>query len=262
MRKVKRHKNFELSLELRDSSFVRPPRDGQRHWLLNKMMTEFANDLSELNSVAGNFVPGADTGLELDREAAELADSEIMEDWQIPLMAAMVGEVAEQGNSILEIGFGRGVAAQMIQERQVGRHVIIECNPGVLSRCSEWAQQHADREIEIVAGRWEDTLESLGQFDGIFFHTYPLSEDEVVDRVHQSSTFAEHFFDSAIQHLVEGGRFTYMTSERNSLSRAHQRALLSRFSRVSMRLVDGLKPPPDTRDAIWWGQTVVVAAEK
>lgn len=260
MRKVKRHKNFELTLELRDSSFIRPPRDGQRHRLLNSMMTEFASDLRELNSVAGSFVPGAETGLDLDREAAELVESEIMEDWQIPLMAAMVEEVAQPGKSILEIGFGRGVASEMIQERRVGRHVIIECNPSVLSRCSQWAKEHADQTIEIVPGRWEDTLANLGQFDGIFFHTYPLSEDEVLDRVHQAATFAEHFFDSAVQHLVEGGRFTYMTSERNSLSRAHQRALLSRFSRVGMRLVDGLNPPRDTRDAIWWGETVVVTA--
>ncbi|NIP94473.1 MAG: class I SAM-dependent methyltransferase, partial [Akkermansiaceae bacterium] len=59
--------------------------------------------------------------------------------------------------------------------------------------------------------------------------TYPLTEEEFVNYVAQSSTFAEHFFDTAAAHLRPGGVFTYLTNEIDSLSRAHQRALLKRF---------------------------------
>lgn len=262
MRKLKRHSDFEVKLEIKNDEFVRPPRESQRHWLLNSFMSEWSSDLLELNEAARQFVPGAEAVVELDRMDSDLGDADIMEDWMVPLMSAMVEEVAAPGKSILEIGFGRGVSSDLIQERGVGRHVIIECNPSVLERCDRWKERYADRQIEIVRGRWEDTISSLGKFDGIFFHTYPLSEDEVYERVHQSSTFAEHFFDTAMDHLVEGGRFTYMTSERNSLSRGHQRALLKRFSRVQLRLLEGLVPPPDTRDAMCWQETVVVAATR
>lgn len=34
----------------------------------------------------------------------------------------------------------------------------------------------------------------MGAYDGVFFHTYPLNDDEYVDTVVKSATFAEHFF--------------------------------------------------------------------
>ena len=262
MRKVKRHKNFDLQLEIKKQDFIGPPREAQRHWLLNKMMSEFVDDLVELDAVAEQFVPGTDEGVDLDRGSAMLDDRDIMEDWQIVLMEAMVAEIVEEGGGILEVGFGRGIAADMIQQKGAGNHVIIECNPHVLRRFDEWVIGYPDQRIEIVPGKWEDTIASLGKFDGILFHTYPLSENEVIERVHQAATFAEHFFDVAIQHLNLGGKFTYVTNERNSLSRGHQRALLNRFSRVNLRLLRELLLPPDTRDALWWDQTVVVSAER
>ena len=35
-RRIKRKKDFEVSLTLKNDDFIRPPRDAQRNWLLNE----------------------------------------------------------------------------------------------------------------------------------------------------------------------------------------------------------------------------------
>ena len=97
---------------------------------------------------------------------------------------------------------------------------------------------HGWKEVDIhervkssIRTRWKRYIASLKGllvlfFDGIFFHTYPLNEAEFVEQVAQSSTFAEHFFPVAAEHLNPGGVFTYLTNEIDSFSRPHQRALL------------------------------------
>jgi len=99
-----------------------------------------------------------------------------------------------------------------------------------------------------------------GTFDGILFHTYPLSDDEYVERVQRSVTFAAHFFEHAAAHLKPGGRFTYLTMEEDSLSRAHQRLLLEHFASFNISQLTGLDVPEDTRDAHWAKSMVLVEA--
>ena len=73
---------------------------------------------------------------------------------------------------------------------------------------------------------------------------------------------AEHFFDAAATHLKDGGVFSYLTNEMDSLSRSHQRALFRRFRTISLRVLDDLGVPNETRDAQWAQSTVIVRAEK
>ena len=63
-----------------------------------------------------------------------------MEEWQIPLMQAMAEVVTETHGDILEIGFGYGVSATLIQEQSVRSHTIIECNDSVVERFFEWKE--------------------------------------------------------------------------------------------------------------------------
>ena len=108
-RRMKRSGNYEISLEIKNDSFIRTPRESQRNWLLNQSIREFADQLDFLDSVAPMFVPGADAiALDQDRTQSELADDEIMEDWQIPVMREMARVVTAQPGDVLEIGFGRG----------------------------------------------------------------------------------------------------------------------------------------------------------
>ena len=255
-RKLKRTSEFELRLEVKDDRFVRPPAEAQRHALFNQFMKEAALDLEALDRVAGRFVPGGERHRPVDMRERTLSDEQIMEDWQLPLMRAMADIVGAHGGDVLEVGFGRGVSATFLQEYDLASHTVIECNDSVVDRFEEWRQGYPGRDIRMVRGLWQDTIDSLGRFDGIFFHTYALDEDEEIDLLARSVTFADHFFSAASAHLRPGGVFTYLTNEVDSLSRAHQRLLFERFSSFRLQIVP-LQLPSDVKDA-WWADSMAV----
>lgn len=261
-RKLKRSKAYELALELRQADFIKTPRDDQRQWLLNRMMKEAADELDHANLLARQFVHGQAADVARDRAMAQLEDDEIMEDWQKPIMSFMAAAVAHSGGDVLEIGMGRGVAADYVQQYEPRSHTLVECNPSVIAAFGAWKARYPDREIALIPERWQDGLDQMKEYDGILFHTYPTNDEEFVDQVVKSVTFAEHFFDHAVSLLRPGGVFTYLTNEIDSLSRAHQRALFTRFSKFSLSLVKDLDIPDDTRDSHWVNQMVVIEAIK
>lgn len=261
-RKLRRTSAYDLELNLKDDNFIAPPRPQQRNWLLNRFMREAAADLQALDGIAQRFVPGqaahpGAVGPAKDMRRAELDDQEIMEDWQQPLMEAMAEIAGIPGGSVLEVGFGRGMASELLQARGVGAHTIVECNPSVIRRCESWRAGYPDARIELVEGLWQEVMDDLGRFDSIFFHTYALDEDEAVERL-SGVTFADNFFPVAAEHLTAGGVFTYLTSEIDSVGRAHQRLLFEHFREIRMQVVP-LQLPVDLKDA-WWADTMVAIA--
>ena len=261
MRRLKRTPQFEISLTIKDENFINPPKSSQRNAVINRAMKEFTEDLEALNKQAEGFVPGDTMVSFSDRTQGELSDAEIMEDWQIPLMEAMADVITETRGDILEIGFGRGISADMIQARSVKSHTVIECNDFVAEQFHQWKTKYPDADIRLSHGLWQDTIDDLGKFDGIFFHTYPLNEEEYLKYVNGRVTFAEHFFETAANHLKPGGGFTYFSNEIDSLSRAHQRALFQHFSSFSLKTIS-LNVPEDVRDSWWANSMVVVKAVK
>ena len=255
-RKLKRTRAFDLSLDIKDDVFLRPPREAQRNWLLNQFLREAAEDLQSLGRLAERFVPGGERDLPDDMRTADLTDEQIMEDWQLPLMREMARIATHTGGDVLEVGFGRGVSATLIQDHGVRSHTIIECNESIIGRFEAWLDGYADRDIRIVPGLWQDVIGGLGQFDAIFFHTYALDKDESVDLLVRSVTFADHFFSTAAGHLADGGIFTYLTNEIDSLSRSHQRLLFEHFRSFRLHVVP-LELPADVRDA-WWADSMAV----
>ena len=260
-RKLKRTQAFELSLEVKDDAFLRPPHEFQRNWLLNRFLREAADDLQALDGIARRFVPGGSRALPNDLRSAVLSDEQIMEEWQLPLMEAMARIAGRSGGDVLEIGFGLGISASLMQGHGVRSHTIVECNPSVIERYERWVAAYPERDIRMVPGLWQDTIGDLGQFDAIFFHTYALDEDESVELLARSVTFAAHFFPAAAEHLRTGGVFTYLTGEIDSLSRAHQRLLLEHFSSFKVQRI-ALRIPADVRDAWWADSMAVVEAVK
>ncbi len=262
-RRLKRTRDFELSLTIQSDEFIRPPRESQRNWMLNRALKEMADDLEHLNRIAPTFVAGVDAKGDLaGRDSRDLSDSEIMEDWQDPIMGRMAGFVTAARGVVLEIGFGRGIGSGYIQAGAPASHTIIECNESVIARYHQWVSAYPGKSIKLVPGLWQDVIGELGQFDGVFFHTYPLSETDVIENVVQSATFAEHFFPVAAAHLRDGGVFTYLTNEIDSLGREHQRALFQFFSRFELSLIRDLAVPDDTADAMWSDSMVLVKAFK
>lgn len=261
MRRISRSENYQITVELKQDSFIATPNPAQRARVVSTRLGELAMELDELDRAASSFVTGGAPEVVADRAQAKLAAQSIMEDWQTPIMAAMARAVTHNHGDVLEIGFGRGVAADFVQSHAPASHTLIECNRAVIEDFFDpWRAKHASRDIRMVEGFWEDTLDSLGQFDGILFHTYPLSDDEYVARVQRSVTFAAHFFEHAAAHLKPGGKFSYLTMEADSLSRAHQRLLLEHFAGFSISQITGLNVPEDTRDAHWSQNMVLVEA--
>ena len=262
-RRIRRHKAFDLTLEIKDDDFIRTPHERQRNWLLNRVIKETSDELLAIDGIAGGLIAGGDPLEFGERENTEISAQDIMEDWQIPIMQAMCDLVCQPGLSVLEVGFGRGVASSMIQAAGAGSHTVIECNSRVIETYYRpWRAQHPDRDIQMIEGLWQNVIDQLQTYDGIFFHTYPLNEDDYQENVAQSVTFAGHFFATAARHLKPGGAFTYLTNERDSLSRGHQRLLLSLFSSFSTSLVDDLDIPQTSRDSHWSNQMIVVRAVK
>jgi amino acid adenylation domain-containing protein len=257
--RVVARERFRLELHT-TPEFVAPPRSAQRNWLLGRAMEEFGDDLEQLDAAARSFVRGYDheLGSDLrDISRAALTDEQIMEDWQIPLMRAMARHVTESHGHVLEIGFGRGVSAEMIQELGVTSHTVVEPNDhSVHHYFDPWRRRHAGADIRLLHARWQDVSDQLGVFDGIFFHAFPMNEQEFTDYILRSVTFAEHAFGAMASHLREGGVFTYLTTEIDSLGRGHQRSLLRHFRSIAMH-VEPLQVPGDTRD-MWWANSMVV----
>jgi len=261
-RRIKRHKDFEITLQIKNDDFIRPPRAAQRNWVLNRAVKEFSDDLTALDILARDFIRGSEIDGFDDRGRSSLGAQQIMEDWQIPVMQAMAEAVTDSHGDVLEIGFGRGIASSYIQDCGVASHTIIECNPGVIHECGLWRGQHPDAQITIVSGMWQDVIGQLGAYDGIFFHTYPLNEQDHLEQVVQSATFAEHFFPTAAAHLNPGGIFSYLSNETDSLSRGHQRLLFRYFTSFTLSRVTGLDIPEDSHDAQWSDAMVVIKAVK
>ncbi|WP_171099209.1 MULTISPECIES: class I SAM-dependent methyltransferase [unclassified Ruegeria] len=261
MKRVNRTSNFQITVELTNDNFIASPNPAHRARLVTTRLGELAQELDTLDRTVSNYVHGGSFAKIYDRSQSHIAAQDIMEDWQTPIMAEMARSVSAGSGDVLEIGFGRGVAADFVQSHTPKSHTLIECNGAVIEDFFHpWRSQYDGRDIKLVEGFWEDTLDSLPLFDGILFHTYPLTEDEYVERVQRSVTFAAHFFEHAAKHLNSGGRFTYLTMEEDSLSRAHQRALLEHFAEFHVSKINDLEIPEDTRDAHWGNSMVMVTA--
>lgn len=261
-RRIKRYRDFELALNIKNPSFLKTPQEYQRNWLITRTINEFAADLHALDPIAARFVVGSEVQNMEDRTQAVLDDADIMEDWQIPIMRAMAKVVAQNSADVLEIGFGRGLGSSMIQQEAINSHTIIECNHSIVERFKAWKKTYPTKDIKIEVGLWQDVLPSLPQYDGIFFHTYPLKESDYLEQIGDSATFAEHFFPHAAKHLRKGGIFTYLSNEIDSLSRHHQRMLFAHFDNISISVVKDLNLPEDVKDQWWADSMVIVKAVK
>lgn len=194
----------------------------------------------------------------IDEDELLIAGQEVMQAWERPLMHRMAAIAARGHGDVLELGFGMGISATALLAQGVRSYTVVEYNADVAVRAREWAARHPEETITVVEGRWQDRIDELGLFDGIFFDTYPTSEEEALQHNVEDTFYAEHFVPHGAAHLRPGGVLTYYTNEVDSLSREHQRILLRHFDTVEVGVVEGLLPPADC--TYWWATSMAVMA--
>ena len=258
---------IRISLDLDEPRFTKPDR-GYGEYVARRALREFHADLVHADRLAVTSLPGSmrkimsgdlTEGRENHDEVELVIDGQqVMQAWEHPYMAKLA-EIASAGKGhVLEVGFGMGISASAIQDAGVASHTIIECHPDVQNRFAQWRDKYPDSDVRLVEGKWQDRIDELGKFDAVLFDAYPLNEREWSEHYVNDVTYANHFFETAARHLAPDGVFTYYSNEVDSMSRAHQRALLQWFDRISMSVIDGLEPPEDCH---YWQTTSFLVIE-
>lgn len=259
---------FTVRVEGRDPEFAKAPSDFQRDWLLGRAVLEFGHDLDHLAKTFTRFVPGVERPpitdawepalAEYDEAELLIQNQQVMQAWERPLMKALAEAAAQSHGHVLEVGFGMGISASLIQDVGVASYTIVECNEQVIRRFADWKAGYPGRDIRLIEGRWQDVVGQLGRYDGILFDTYPLSQEEYLKNEVQGTAFTHcgEFFPVASKVLAPGGVFTYFTCEIDTLSRGHQRLLLEHFDRFAVSVVRGLEPPVNCQ--YWWADSMAV----
>ena len=122
----------------------------------------------------------------------------VMMDWEAPIMEKSAKYICESKGDILEIGFGMGICADLIQAEGVKSHTIIEIHPQVIEKLKIWAEDKDN--VIIVEGDWISV--ELGTYDGIFLDTY-------------GDLNLDSFKSFAIAKAKNGAKITYWNNEEN-----------------------------------------------
>lgn len=192
-----------------------------------------------------------------DGQTLRLLGHPVMERWEEPYMKRLA-EIATSkatsldagGGAVIEIGFGLGISAGLIQKQAPEHHIIIEMNHTIAEAAREFARRQSNR-VTILEGTWQEIVPLLKSQNtqGILFDTYPLSEEEV-------DVIFYPFLEHAYRLLAPGGVLTYFSDEATWFSDEHLAALHQvGFARISGELVP-VTPPPD---CLYWRQSTILA---
>ena len=92
---------------------------------------------------------------------------DVMSTWETPIMQKHADIVCANGGHILEFGFGMGISAGLIQEKDIESHTIIEINDNIYNSLVEWAKDKPN--VIPVKGDWYDDLPTDRKYDGVFY---------------------------------------------------------------------------------------------
>ena len=92
---------------------------------------------------------------------------DVMSTWETPIMQKHADIVCANGGHILEFGFGMGISAGLIQEKDIESHTIIEINDNIYNSLVEWAKDKPN--VIPVKGDWYDDIPTDKKYDGVFY---------------------------------------------------------------------------------------------
>ena len=167
------------------------------------------------------------------------SQSQVMQDWEQPLMRRLAQFATLQGGRVLEVGFGLGISAAEIMNCGCEEYVVIEAHPEIAARARTWgAQQRIP--VRIFEGFWQNVIHEVGRFDGVLFDVYAVND------ISGDNNY-RRFLPLAHQVLRPNGGVTYFSGETRKFDSDHIEFLLSHFGEVNFAIVDGLYPPPECR---------------
>ncbi len=114
----------------------------------------------------------------------------VMSEAEQPYLKALIGLMArKQIESVLEIGYGLGITAELIQETLHPRaHHIVEVEQSILNDCREFCCQYSG--AKAIAGKY-DTAAYPQQYDLLFFDPYDY--DLALNRVTERQSYTQEF---------------------------------------------------------------------
>jgi len=188
-----------------------------------------------------------------DEHTLKILGHEVMEDWEQPYMERLGAVATQNGGAVLELGYGMGISAAVIQSRDIDSHTIIEAHPDVITKCVvDNRAAFSEGRMHLFTGFWQDVTPMMAseKFDGILFDTYPIKEEEMI---------GPHmfFFDEAHRLLKPGGVLTYYSDEATHLKDAHvERLVNAGFDKkgIDFEVCDVVPP----KDCEYWKDTTIV----
>jgi protein arginine N-methyltransferase 2 len=112
------------------------------------------------------------------------SNNSIMMEWERPIMKLASEIVTKRGGRVLNIGHGMGIIDTYIQEQGVDEHWIIEPHPDVLKHmeATGWTNR---KNVIVINKPWQDVVEFLPQFDGVYYDTWADNEKAFFSIVHK-----------------------------------------------------------------------------
>ncbi|KAG0012534.1 hypothetical protein BGZ81_001500 [Podila clonocystis] len=145
----------------------------------------------------------------------------VMMGWELPLMIRHAEVICpSEGLRVLNVGFGLGLIDKELQKRSPAQHTIIEAHPDVYAKMLRdgWDKKPG---VKILFGRWQDVVDQLEVYDGIFFDTFGEFYEDL-----------RSFHEIVPNHLEEGGIYSYF----NGLGATNQffHAVYNRISELEL----------------------------
>lgn len=162
-------------------------------------------------------------------DSLRIGDEYVMHEWERPLICKMVEDLQLTPNDrLLEIGFGMGISATILQEFGPASHTIVEPHPQVLLQAERW--KGARTNIQLHRGYWQQLCPGLQRYSAIFFD--PFADDmAAVDDENL------RFLKFAAQSLLSDGGRLALFCIRPLLPLEYQSVMFEHYRRVEISSV-------------------------
>jgi tetratricopeptide (TPR) repeat protein len=94
---------------------------------------------------------------------------EVMMEWERPIMERSAEIICHNQGDVLNVGFGMAIIDTAIQQQGVTTHTIIEAHEQVVEKARQWAEDK--KGVNLVHSTWQDALDGLPLFDGVYLDT-------------------------------------------------------------------------------------------